>query len=400
MGRTVLFLCKPSELTREREGYAKAFRRKGILVECVSEQCPPNAHLRELVAPSSEAPLFVVHPDPPTPILPLGCEQVGVPVVGFHIDTYAGAAERVRFSALFDYVVLFHPGYEEAFAEGGGRVLTLPHAVDRDLCEGEGGERIFEVAFVGRTDGRLYEKRRRLLPLLSERFVTNEWWRRHAPAEVADVYRRARIVINIPRDDFPVDANIRCFEAMGAAALLVTPLPTELSALGFIEGEHFVGFTEERELVDKIAYFLARDEERQEIAEQGRAKVLREHTYDRRVESLLGVVQRDAGKLFAPARRWSGPGVRRLYLEYYSSHACVRPALAECVWLFRRAPRQAPWGVASVARAAGRRLGIEARRLSHFLESAIRRPGSKSLRSGRAPRSLYRAFSRGAIRKV
>ncbi|MEM4218097.1 MAG: glycosyltransferase [Candidatus Methanomethylicaceae archaeon] len=59
-------------------------------------------------------------------------------------------------------------------------------------------------------------------------------------------------MVNISRDDFPHDANMRCFEVMAAGALLVTSLPTELADLGFEEGRHFVGFEHEQDLLEKV----------------------------------------------------------------------------------------------------------------------------------------------------
>ena len=64
---------------------------------------------------------------------------------------------------------------------------------------------------------------------------------------------------------------------MAAGALLITKLPTELSRVGFQEGAHFIGYTNEQELLALVRYYLNHDLERRRIAEAGRTKVLQEH---------------------------------------------------------------------------------------------------------------------------
>jgi spore maturation protein CgeB len=50
----------------------------------------------------------------------------------------------------------------------------------------------------------------------------NEWWRLYTYEEMVKVYQRSKIVVNVGRDDYPQDANLRVFEAMAAGALLIT----------------------------------------------------------------------------------------------------------------------------------------------------------------------------------
>src|SRR6266851_3617913 len=80
------------------------------------------------------------------------------------------------------------------------------------------------------------------LPKLAQEFHTNDWSRWYSVAEVANVYRRSQIVVNIGRDDFPQDANLRVFEVLASGTLLLTSMPTELAQLGFQQGAHFVGY--------------------------------------------------------------------------------------------------------------------------------------------------------------
>ena len=89
----------------------------------------------------------------------------------------------------------------------------------------------------------------------------------------------------VPDGDF---VNPRTFEIASCGAFQLTDKRTLLGEL-FEEGEIEL-FGDLAELRGKIDHFLARPEERNHFAEQGRARVLREHTYVRRMEELLTVM--------------------------------------------------------------------------------------------------------------
>ncbi len=109
----------------------------------------------------------------------------------------------------------------------------LPHAVRKDFFLGVDPSREFEIAWIGQTSGEFYKTRAQWLPKLAQEFHTNDWSRWYSVAEVANVYRRSQIVVNIGRDDFPQDANLRVFEVLASGTLLLTSMPTELAQLGF-----------------------------------------------------------------------------------------------------------------------------------------------------------------------
>ena len=130
----------------------------------------------------------------------------------------------------------------------------------------------------------------------------NEWWRWHNYEETAQVFRHSKIVINISRDDYPNDANMRVFEAMAAGALLITRLPTELTEMGFREDEHFVGYRDEADLERIIRTYLARHEDRLEIARKGSELVRQGHTYEHRALKIFETIDQNGARFFAPAR--------------------------------------------------------------------------------------------------
>ena len=258
-----------------------------------------------------------------------------VPTACLQIDTYAYLHRRLRWSMLFDYVFVFHPGYQDQFLNAGHtKAFFQPHAVDAGpFLQIPPQNRTNEIGWVGRLEGCLYSRRRHLIPRLAETFGMNDWRRSYTYEEMARIYGVSKIGLNISRDDHPEDANLRVFEIMAAGAALVTSLPSELEKIGFQSGKHFVGYKHEPELTDCVRYYLEHDAERERIAATGCELVLKEHTYDRRAEEILRILDEDGGRLFAPSRSWPEERVRQIYLDYYCAHNLLDCALAELRWL-------------------------------------------------------------------
>jgi hypothetical protein len=328
---SILYLCRESDLNyKEPELFARAFRRRGFNVVCARDAFPVDGRIQDLLDQSQQLPKMIVLAESAHDLLPQGLEAVNIPTVSFQSDTYAYTRRRIRWSMLFDYVVVFHPGFEAQFRNAGHpRVITWSHAADPDLFSRQQEQRTFEVGWVGHTDGDLYRDRRFVLESLSRHFCMNDFTRFHSPEELAQVYCQSKIIVNVARDDYPQDANMRVFEAMASGALLITRLPSELTAIGFEEGVHFVGYNRLDEIVGLARRYLKDERTRTRIAKTSRDKVLREHTYDNRVQTLLRTVESDAGRLFAPARQWTDGRVRTHYVDYYAANRAFDCAHAQ-----------------------------------------------------------------------
>ncbi len=319
----IVYLCRePDSWDHKEPGlFARAFRRCGVNLVCPADGFPTNGNIQDLLDQCQQIPNMIVWLESARAILPKGLEKVKIPTISFQSDTYAYTRRRIRWSMLFDYAVVFHPGFEVQFRDAGHpRVITWSHAADPELFREQQGQRIFEVGWVGRTDGNLYKDRRFALQSLSRHFYMNDFTRFHSPEELAQVYCRSKIIVNVARDDYPQDANMRVFEAMASGALLITRLPSELTSIGFEEGIHFVGYHRLDEIVGLARQYLNDERTRTRIAQTSREKVLGEHTYNDRVKTLLRTVESDAGQLFAPARQWTDGRVRTHYIDYYAAN--------------------------------------------------------------------------------
>src|SRR5438105_7383424 len=303
---TILCLCREEHHWKLIPGYADAFRRRGIDFFCVDESIPFDASLDEVLRTCPTTPSAIFHFESAHPLFPIGLERSQIPTMCFHPDTHAFTERRIRWAAVFDHVAVFHPGYVERFARAGHPgAFLLPHAIRRELFDGPELQREFEIGWVGQTRGSYYKTRAEWLPRLANEFHTNDWSRSYTIEEVADVYRRSRIVVNIGGDHVPHDANLRVFEVLASGALLLTSLPTELTQLGFREGVHFVGYREPSEISGLVRKYLNDEPARAKITAAARSLALAEHTYDRWSEQLLAILAQPERRGLAPARSWT-----------------------------------------------------------------------------------------------
>ncbi len=64
----------------------------------------------------------------------------------------------------------------------------------------------------------------------------NDINRHYTPEEMSVVYKQSKIIFNLSQDDYLQDANLRCFEAMAAGALLITHNPLSCPNLVLLRG--------------------------------------------------------------------------------------------------------------------------------------------------------------------
>lgn len=167
----------------------------------------------------------------------------------------------------------------------------LPLACEPEVHGGCGGLPVWDVAFVG-TDGGV--PRKFYLQALRERYPHSYL----GPADyrqLGAIYGRARIGFNYAIAN---DVNMRAFEILAANTLLMTNAlrGDEFHQLGLEDRRHLVCYRSPQELVDLIEYYLAHPDERQIIAQAGAHVVRARHTYAHRLQQILAVVLRKAGR--------------------------------------------------------------------------------------------------------
>ena len=119
--------------------------------------------------------------------------------------------------------------------------------------------------------------------------------RHHGEVWGLDMYRalaRSRVTLNRHINVAENYANnMRLFEATGVGTLLITDLKHNLGEM-FEVGREVVAYSSSEEAAELIRYYIAHPDEASEIARAGQARTLRDHTYLRRMEELVLVLER------------------------------------------------------------------------------------------------------------
>ncbi|MGB1286685.1 MAG: CgeB family protein [Aggregatilineales bacterium] len=178
-----------------------------------------------------------------------------------------------------------------------------PRRLNRQLQSAYGSD----VAFVGTiTPKQHYSERIRALEHLVHMpgIKPGIWTEDKLPASLQERYRGAargkemlqvlsatKISLNIHGNYTRYGGNPRLFESAAAGAFqLVDKRPGILT--WFKDNEHLVTFNGHRDMMDKIHYYLANPQEREEIAFAAREHVFHHHTYDHRLSRIEKIVSR------------------------------------------------------------------------------------------------------------
>ncbi|OQX22472.1 MAG: hypothetical protein BWK80_30415 [Desulfobacteraceae bacterium IS3] len=108
-----------------------------------------------------------------------------------------------------------------------------------------------------------------------------------------DMYRAlksGRIALNIDID-FGDGGNIRLFETTGTGSFLLTQYHEKLTQY-FEPGKEIETFRDEKELIDKIDYYLAHPEEREAIARRGQERCLRDYSMENRAKAFDQIIRK------------------------------------------------------------------------------------------------------------
>ena len=149
-------------------------------------------------------------------------------------------------------------------------------------------------------------ERRRALIELSNRFQVNvysnsnlsdlirvqpmgsvDYW-----SEMPKVFRASKINLNFTIPNIKSGIPLRVWDILGSKGFLMTNYQAELPYY-FKEGEDLICFDGIEDLKEKVAYYLAHEEERLQIAENGYQKVKKNHSYRTRIGEMLRIIEKE-----------------------------------------------------------------------------------------------------------
>jgi len=130
--------------------------------------------------------------------------------------------------------------------------------------------------------------------------LVQEQGRRLSPQEYVKIFNASDININLhsSREKSGVDPagdflNPRTFELASAGAFQLVDARSHLTR-AFEPGKEIAVFTDTEDLKAKIDYYLANPEERKAIALAGQQRVLKDHTYENRLNEMLSFIYRNS----------------------------------------------------------------------------------------------------------
>ena len=121
---------------------------------------------------------------------------------------------------------------------------------------------------------------------IRKRYVGQAWGQ-----GMYQVLSDSRITVNHHGDVPDYANNMRLFEATGVGTLLVTDRKENLRDM-FDPGKEIVTYKTPEECIELIQYYLEHEDERKAISLAGQRRTLRDHTYRKRMEGLIDIIQR------------------------------------------------------------------------------------------------------------
>lgn len=240
----------------------------------------------------------------------------GVITVLWFVEDYLRFTYWRDMAKYFDFVFTIQKGdcIEQIRRAGAGEVHYLPTAFDPfvhaplKLSDTELKQWGSPLSFVGAG----YHNRQQMFASLAHhpfKIWGSEWptckpfdqmvqqgARRISAEEYVKIFNATEINLNLhssterdgvePNGDF---INPRTFELAGCGAFQLVDERTLLPE-AFEIGREIITFNSFSDLTEKIQYYLEHPQERVEIAQRARARVLRDHTYDKRIEQMLSVI--------------------------------------------------------------------------------------------------------------
>ena len=161
-----------------------------------------------------------------------------------------------------------------------------------------------DVCFIGRlTPSRLYAERVCLIEALKDfdlaiwtrdkEFISQHptlarFYRGNAyGSDMVKALATSKVVLNFHGQTMQFGGNMRTFEIPAAGAFQIVD---RYNPEWFVEGKEIVSFKNVADLRAKLRYYLEHEDERKAIATAGRIRAYRDHTYEKRMKSLIAIV--------------------------------------------------------------------------------------------------------------
>jgi hypothetical protein len=121
---------------------------------------------------------------------------------------------------------------------------------------------------------------------IHERYAGQAWG-----LKMYQVMCGSAMTLNTHGDKAAYAGNMRLYEATGVGTLLITDWQENLHEI-FEPGKEVIVYRTPEECAELVQYYLEHNDEREAIARAGQERTLREHTYYRRMQELVDILER------------------------------------------------------------------------------------------------------------
>jgi len=177
--------------------------------------------------------------------------------------------------------------------DGHTNVFLTQWACNTRLCRRLNLPYVYDVSFIGQPHG----SRRKIIEALRSQgisvYARGFGWPggKVSQSEMVRIFNQSKINLNLSNSSVGGSDQIkgRDFEVPGCGGFLITGAIEELREY-YDVGREVVCYDSVTDLIDKVRYYLAHEQERQMIAENGYRRVIRDHTYEIRLTQVGDMV--------------------------------------------------------------------------------------------------------------
>ncbi len=223
--------------------------------------------------------------------------------VNWYTDLFETIPRMVNILSEYDFVFTVD-NFDVQINKKEMNIYYLPFASNISIKNISFSKRKYDVVFVGTWT----KQREELLSKLENvnlfiwgskqwlesklaRHYQNKWL---SPQELLNIFSKAKIAIN-ERQNKKIKytmPNYRLFEATASGALVLTDELKDLDKLFILDGDkkEMEVYKSNEDLEKKVKYFLENDKERIRIAANGYKRSITDHSYDKRLEEMLKII--------------------------------------------------------------------------------------------------------------
>ena len=240
----------------------------------------------------------------PTNDFPLGIEKIKCLKIIYLIDTHISEFQlnhRLLLSSFFDCIFINHRQHIKQFIkfkypnvknlEQTKDIHWLPVACDPELhYKNIKNKRNYDIAFVGQIGPSMSFRYKFLKKIFFSNSLNNikkKYANGISDKLMSRIYGNSKIVPNVSINE---DINMRYYETMAAGCLLLT---NKIKNSGvdklFTENIDYVSYSNERDAIKKIKFYLKNPFKRIKISKNGQKKVLAYNTYEHRLRNIINL---------------------------------------------------------------------------------------------------------------